>query len=78
MLVSDNVGSAILVHHLPCEIICAIDIVDFYDRIAIASIAFPRGIVNEYNFLYARFVKHKLSSGTGTVDERFIPKYLSS
>jgi hypothetical protein len=71
-------GGAFLIHHLPREIIRTIYVTDFYDGIAVASIAFPWGIMDEHNFLYARLVKHKISGSTGMFNERFIPKNLSS
>jgi hypothetical protein len=56
MLISHDVSGTILVHHFPCEIICAVNIADFDNGIAVASVSFPRSIVNEDDFFDTRFM----------------------
>jgi hypothetical protein len=78
MLVSYNVCGAILVHHLPREIIRAINLSDPYDRIAVTSVALPRRIVNENNIFYAGLMKYKLGGRSGALDQGMIPEDLSA
>ena len=78
VLVSHDVGGAIFIHHLPCEVVCAVNVALLDDGVAITAVSFPWRVMNEDDLLNARLVKGELRGGAGWLNERMIPKELSA